>query len=252
MLIACSVACGGLGCIQGWIALPEMLKRILAYLVTAGILLMGVAAYIRSSTAGNDYYHVSDRARWIGFWGFSFLVMPLVFHLCGIGRQTFRQNGGNRAPQSLTNLEERSMKAAKLYAVGGLLLILWVFLRAFWSGWPWEEARAMGLSSVMAGLFTWPLGAALGAAALFLSAFQSLVAVHERIKLAGGITYFVGAVVFLLSLYGDLLRERPWDDPIRWTTATGLALLLVVLLLNLVGMFRNQEIPAREVPLRAD
>jgi hypothetical protein len=252
MLIACSVACGGLGCIQSWIAFPEILKRIIAYLFTAGLLLMSVAGYVRGSAAGDDYHDVFDAARWIGVWGFILLALPLLFHLYGFGRHAFRQNGGNRAPQSLTVHEEKNMKAAKLYAVGGLVLILWVLLRAFWSGWPWEEDRVVGLSRVMAGLFTWPLGAALGAAALFLAVLQSLVAIHERFKVAGGITYFVGVGVFLGSLYLDLLRERPFDNPISWTTGAGLALLLVVFLLNLVGILRNREIATREVALGAE
>ena len=252
ILIAFSIACGGLGCIQDRIALREILKRILAYLFMAGILFAGVGAYVRGRAVRDDYYRVFDEARWVGFLGLIFLALPVLFHLYGFGRHAFRESVENRVQQPLTVSEEKSMKAAKLYALGGLLLILSVLLRAFWSGWPWQEERVAGLSAAMAGLFTWPLGAALGTAALFLSVLQSLVAIHERIKLTAGITYFVGASLFLSSLYADLLREQPWDVPIRWPTATGLSLLLAVFLLNLVGMLRHQEQPARDVPLETD
>lgn len=144
------------------------------------------------------------------------------------------------------------MKAAKLYALGGLLLILLSVLRYFWLGWPWQELRGLGMAENSARIFTWPLGAALGAAALFLSILQSRVAIHERIKVAGGIAYFVGAVLFLGSLYWDLLRELPWKNSMSWPTAVGLALLLAVLLVNFVGMLCKQEIPARDVSPAAD
>lgn len=252
MLVAFAVACGGLGCIQAWIAFPELLKRSLAYLFTAGILLTGAGAYVRGSGAGDDYYLVFDEARWVVYWGFIFLTLPVLLHLYGFGRRAFRKNEGKRVLRPSEIAGVTNMKAAKLYGLGGLLLIFWVLMRGFWPGWPWEEEWAIGLSGVMAGLFTWPLGAALGAAALFLSVLQSQVAIHERIKVAGAIAYFVGAVIFLGFLYIDLLRDRPFTIPISWTTGAGLALLLVVLLLNLVGILRNRELPASEAALRVD
>jgi len=251
-LIALSLACGGLGCIQDWVVLPGAMKRILAYLFAAGILLLGVADYTWvESNIGDELFRIRV-SRWIGFPGIISLTFPVLLDLYGLGRHAFRTNGGNRLQRPSKITGEKDMRAAKCYALGGLLLIMWVLLRSYFWRPPWLEPRAVGLSGVSAGLFTWPLAAALGAAALFLSVLQSLVAIHERIKLAGGIAYFAGASLFLVSLYGDLLREQPWKNSIRWTTATGLAILLIVLLLNLVGMLRSREKPERDISLAAD
>lgn len=234
LLACCSLACGGLGGIQRWVAFPEALKRVLAYLFAAGIVLQGLAGLIRGISVRIDFEEANyHEGWWIGLWGFVLIALVVVFQLYGIARR-------RSAPQR--EASGGNMRAAKFYAVGGLLLILWVLMRAFlafWGGWPWQVPRVVGESGALAGLFTWPLGAALGAAALFLSVLQPQIRVHERIKMAAGIVYFFGIFFMLSGLSFDLLREVPFDKPISWDTGVGVALVVAVLLVNLVGLFRH-------------
>ena len=132
------------------------------------------------------------------------------------------------------------MKAAKFYALGGLFLVFWALMRTFDWQLPWLDRYVYGLSIFYARMLTWTLGAVLGAVALFLGAMQAQVAWGERTRRNVAVVYFFGAVLFLLSFYDDLQGLRS-EETMSWPTATGLAILLAVLVLNMIGMVRHHE-----------
>ena len=140
----------------------------------------------------------------------------------------------------------------RVYALCGLLVILWMTLRISLWVWPWREPSSEGFSAVFASVMTYPITVALGAAALFLSVLQPAIRLAERIKLAGAILYFSGTAVFFFSLFEDMRRDRPWDTSISWPSKTGLILLLAALMLNLIGMMRQREVPANHGAVSAD
>ncbi len=246
MLISCGAVCGALGCIQPWVALPLALKRLGAILFTGGIGLLSAASVIVATVT--DYSAELMKMRWTAFAGYLLIAATILLNILGLAF-----HGVGRIAQG--NLEKHqkaegvTMKAAKLYSLGGLLMILSAFTRAFWPGWPWEVEMTAGLTFTIAILWASNAGAALGASAFFLAAMQSYIPFHERLKMFVAIAYLVGSGVFLISLRADMIQERWFDSPMSWTTTCGLAVIVSALLANMIGVLRQHEPePASNVP----
>jgi hypothetical protein len=61
----------------------------------------------------------------------------------------------------------------------------------------------------------------------------------EGLKSGGALLYLAGTMLSWLSMFRDLMRDRPWDTPFSWPTSLGSALLLLALIVNFVGLLRG-------------
>lgn len=250
LLIAFAATTGGLGCIQPRIALPQIIRGSGAWALAAGIICHGIAPYRRFSGLQFELERFHE-AQWIGFLGTVLILYSLFVNFFGLLRHSWKRRH-NLAGSPSAWIGGTDTMTARVYALGGLMIILWMTVRISLWVLPWREPSWEGSSAVFASVMTYPITVALGAAALFLSVLQPAIRLAERVKLAGAILYFCGTAVFFFSLFEDMRRTRPWDSPIDWPAKAGLILLLAALLLNVIGMIRQREIPADHSATAAD
>jgi hypothetical protein len=238
LMLSLAVALGGLGSLQPRVELPEVLRGSAAWAFTAGVAFHGLAHFWLATNSGFefDYLLRFDESRWIGFLGTVLLLYALLLSVIGSirGRALRRLRLTNPVPPGGAD-----MLATRIYAWGGLLILLWMVLLILLAVWPWRPPMSFGLSVVSASLFTYPLTIALGAVALLLSPLQPFMKVSESLKSGGALLYLAGTMLFWLSMFRDLMRDRPWDTPFSWPTSLGSALVLLALIVNFVGLLRG-------------
>lgn len=237
LLLSLAAALGGVGSIQSRVALPNLIRRSVAWAFAFGMAFHGLAHYWLATNNVFDFHTRNAEARWIGFAGTVLLLCTLLANIVGLVRHR-RVSAVMAQQESVDRLGGTDM-TARIYAWGGLLLLLWMTLRISQWVWPWLPLRSVGLTAFNAAMFTYPLTIALGAVALLLSQLQSSILLAPRLKAAGAVLYLSGTAVFCFSMFEDLRRDRPWDTPFSWSTSFGLALLLLALLVNLIGLIRN-------------
>jgi len=234
-VLAASTFLAGLGGIQEQIKIAQTIQGSALWAAGAGVVFLGMMPWWAGRSSPFDPTGLTE-AQWLGFVGSVLFFYALMVNFIGNMRYFAElRRGGARTSFP----GGKPMLAAKVYACGGLLVVLLVVLRVGLDLSPWRD-WVSGLSTVMARLFVYPIATALGAASLLLSVMQPTLQIPGWARTAGAFLYFIGAGLCLVFLPEDLRRDSRWET-MSWPTAAGLALLLVALSINLIGALRSGE-----------
>jgi hypothetical protein len=127
--------------------------------------------------------------------------------------------------------------AAKLYMLGGLVIVLVIVSVTWYGTWrAWGPALKTGSASdIVHSTVVFPVALALGLIAIVLGLSQQASKVQERVKFVGAIAYLLGAVLFPLAMYNAVSRAD-WGGRVGIMSFVGAALVAMAIFLNLVGV----------------
>lgn len=138
-------------------------------------------------------------------------------------------------------MDKPTLWAVKVYIVGSLLFLLYELCLLWYGYWPWEVEQVSGLPSVQAALLATPTALALGVLGVLLGCLQPRLGMSGRLKLACGVVYLGGTLIFSKALRVHLFREGFLSVELSLLSLAGLALLVLALGVNLVGVLRYRH-----------